>query len=559
MTAAALAAAALSLMLADAPAATAGVRIVSPGDEAVVPAGPVPVRLAVRDVRGLRVSVDEDDVTGRLRAAGRRRTAVFSGARVRPGAHWLVVRWRTAEGHRERAISRRFMVARRHRSLAAKLAPRAAVHSTSGVAKLQLRVRRGVGLIRAWVNGRRVRVPHVGRLWPATTLRLGARHRLRFGRNRVRVLVHDFRRARYDVERWTVKVRRTRPLAAGISVYRAKAGGRAVRLDGRGARPTKPGHRLSWRWRVVRRPRGSRARLVGSHWPRPRLRPDVPGRYRLTVSLSEHADGKRRGARAAQAGPETEQPVAVVADANTLPLGASLEIDLGDDDQAHGSIVVDEAPSAGLADSDCVNGSPPTTGARRCVYPLRFPVDYPYLLVLDALTLAPKGSGATRVGTEETGCPSTSDLRTALEPWAGKNVIAILANGSSCNGGGAADLWAPLAQLRWPSAYVFTPRKADPSDPAPYDPGIRSGWYSEATSFEPRPAEISGFFQKSWPIGSTAASHQYRFVPGNYVSFDTNKAGAPAGQNTMVVADKEYTSSLAGATTASRCSCSTRR
>jgi hypothetical protein len=536
MTAAVLAAAALSLMLADAPAATAGVRIVSPGEEAVVPVGPVPVRLAVRDVRGLRVSVDQGDITGRLRAAGRRRTAVLRGARVRPGAHWLTVRWRTAEGRLARAVTHRYMVARRHRSLAAKLAPRAAVHSTSGLAKLRLRVRRGVGLLRAWVNGRRVPVPHVGRLWPATTLRLGARHRLRFGRNRVRVLVHDFRRARYDVERWTVKVRRTRPLAAGISVYRGKAGGLAVRLDGRGARPTKPGRRLSWRWRIVRRPRGSRARLVGRHWPRPRLRPDVPGRYRLAVTVGEHTVARRRGTRAAQTGPETVYPVTVVADANTLPLGASLEVDLTQASEGGGSITIDDAPSAGLAPQDCTSTTA-GTGARRCVYPMRFPEQAVYLLVLDAVTLAPQAPIA-QVGRQ---CPTDDDLRNAIGPWsrsatdprAGKNVIAILTSAISCGG----EATSSLADISDPFTYIFTPTTKP-------DLGIRSGWYSEAPTFDEAPAEISGYFQKSWPVGSKQFSQQYQFVPGNYVAYDTSKEGAPAGQNTMVVGDREYTSQL---------------
>jgi hypothetical protein len=525
VTAAALVAAALSLMLTDAPAATAGVRILSPADEAVLPAGPVPVRLAVRDVRGLRVSVDDDEVTGRLRGAGRRRTAVLRGARVRPGAHWLAVRWRTAEERRPHLLTRRFMVARRHRQLAARLAPRAAVHSTSGIAKLRLRVRRGVGLVRAWVNGRRVRVPHVGRLWPATTLRLGARHRLRFGRNRVRVLVHDFRRARYDVERWTVKVRRTRPLAGGISVYRAKAGGRAVRLDGRGARPTRPGRRLSWRWRVVRRPRGSRARLVGASSTKPRLRADVRGRYVLVQRVSE----RRRGARASATG-ATPQRVAVVADTNAPPLGASLEVNITQSDP-DAAITIDDAPTAALAPEDC--GATPGTGARRCVYPIDQPFGATYLLVLDAVTLEPKAPM-----TKITGCATDDALRGAISPWGGKNVIAILTSGTSC--GGAAT--SSLIDISNPYTYVFSPTTKP-------DLGIRSGWYSEAPTFDEGPAEISGYFQKSWPVGNNQASDQYQFVPGNYVAYDTSEVGAPAGQNTMVVGEHEYTSLLPAGST----------
>jgi hypothetical protein len=72
------------------------------------------------------------------------------------------------------------------------------------------------------------------------------------------------------------------------------------------------------------------------------------------------------------------------------------------------------------------------------------------------------------------------------------------------------------------------------------DLGIRSGWYSISPSLsDERPAEISGYLQKSWPVGNLDhPSEQYRFVPGNYVAYDTSKAGSPAGQNTMVVADK---------------------
>ena len=86
LTAAALAVAVVLLLPAGAPAATAGVRVLSPADEGVVPAAPVRVQLAVPDVRGLRVTVDRHDITGQLRAAGGRRTVVLRGARVKPRA-----------------------------------------------------------------------------------------------------------------------------------------------------------------------------------------------------------------------------------------------------------------------------------------------------------------------------------------------------------------------------------------------------------------------------------------------------------------------------------------
>jgi hypothetical protein len=154
----------------------------------------------------------------------------------------------------------------------------------------------------------------------------------------------------------------------------------------------------------------------------------------------------------------------------------------------------------------------------------------PYLLILDAQTLAPKAP-IKQLPLRDDG------LRDAIQPWAGQNVIAILVNG-----GARSFVEDPpkLAELRKPSAYIFTP-VASP------DLGIRSGWYSEAPSSDPAPAEISGFFQRSWPVGNkNTASSQYRFVPGNYVQFDTSRGGDPAGQNTMVVGGKQYTSQLAG-------------
>ncbi|HYY10180.1 MAG TPA: hypothetical protein VE781_04535, partial [Kineosporiaceae bacterium] len=533
-TAAALIVAAPSVMLADAQAATAGVRILSPAEEAVVPAGPVPLRLAVRNARGLRVTVDQLDITGRLRAAGRRRTAVLRGRPVRPGAHWLEVRWREPGRRAARTLARRFMVARRYRPLAVKLSPRRRVLYAAGVVKLRLHLKRGVSLLRARVNGHRVRLPHLGRLWPTATLRLGARHHLRFGRNRVQVLAHDFRRARYDREGWTVVVRRTRPLAAGLAAYRGEAGGRAVRLDGRGARPTRPGRRLSWRWRILRKPRGSRARLVRGSSATPRLPIDVRGRYTLRERVTERPAGRGRGGGTRT----TSHLVSVLGDTNAPPIGASLQVDLTQYSKGGGSITIDDAPSAGLPDRyDCASN--PTSGANRCVYKMPNPDNATYLLVLDARTLEPKAPIAT-VGAV---CPTDDDLRSAIGPWAGQNVIAILTSAAAC----VFSSPDSLVDVSGPYTYIFTPTTKP-------DLGIRSGWYSESPTVgneipDERPAEISGYLQKSWPVGSRQASEQYQFVPGNYVAYDTSKAGSPAGQNTMVVAGKEYTSRLPGGAT----------
>jgi hypothetical protein len=501
-------------------AAQAAVRIVAPADEALVPTAKVRVALAARGARSLRVSLDGRDITRRLRARGDLRAGVLRGPLVRPAAHWLHVRWRPAGGGKERTLARRFLVARRARSLARPLFPRRRLHSAAGVVRLRLAVARGVGLLRVRVNGRAVPVRHLGRLWPRVSLTLGARHGLRFGRNRVRVLLHHFGRARYDVEAFTVVLRRSRPLAAGIAEYRGEAGGRAVRLDGR-ARATRPGRRLRYRWRIIRRPRGSRARLLNRFSARPRLPIDVRGRYRLKLRVSE-----RPGRRT------TSHRLTVLGDTNALPIGASLKIDLSGARRGAraGAITIDDAPSLDLPPTDCAAPSP-RSGPRHCVYPTPNVDFFPYLLILDALTLEPKAPIKSLDGYQ-----TDAGLRDLLRPWTGENVIAILVNGA------AAHFDAPpkLADFEKPSAYIFTPI-ASP------DLGIRSGWYSEASTEDNyAEAEVSGFFQKSWPVGSKRASDQYRFVPGNYVSFDTSRGGDPAGQNTMVVGGKEYTSRLPG-------------
>jgi hypothetical protein len=94
---------------------------VAPANDAIKTKGNVRVALAVSGTGSLRVSLDRSDVTRRLARRDRLREAVLRGRLVKPGTHWLVVRWHPAEGRAEPTIERRFLVARRFRSLAGKL------------------------------------------------------------------------------------------------------------------------------------------------------------------------------------------------------------------------------------------------------------------------------------------------------------------------------------------------------------------------------------------------------------------------------------------------------
>ena len=210
-------------------------------DEGIVPTATARVALATREVGSLRVALDNSDITPRLTGGGRLREAVVRGRLVEPGGALAEHSLAPCPTGDERMIARRVVVARRSRSLMRALFHPRRPHSASGVVRLRLTVATGVAQMRVWVNGPSACVRHLGRLWPTVSLTRGASHDLRPGTNRIRVVLHHFGLARYDVETFTVKVRCSRFLAAGIAEYRGEAGGRAVRLGGRGARPNTAG------------------------------------------------------------------------------------------------------------------------------------------------------------------------------------------------------------------------------------------------------------------------------------------------------------------------------
>ncbi|MEX2253269.1 MAG: hypothetical protein WD649_03880 [Thermoleophilaceae bacterium] len=150
-----------------------------------------------------------------------------------------------------------------------------------GAVERRLRELRRRRIVRVRLNGRLV-TGATSRtqptLWRAS---LSASYGLRYGVNRLRVLVAEPGRGRFAVVRRRFRIRRSKHLAAAGRDRKARPG-RHIRLDGRRSRAARGG-RLRYRWRVVAKPRRPRA-------ARPLLVPDRPGRYvvRLTV---------RRGSR----------------------------------------------------------------------------------------------------------------------------------------------------------------------------------------------------------------------------------------------------------------------
>lgn len=264
-------------------AASASLRFVSPHTDQFF--GKRSVEVVVRGGKGesgMRARVNGTDASAAFRrvAPGKWR-ARLGGKRLRAGANNISVSVSGKGGNRVYR-SQRFVVGKRRHGFLTVAAPR----RTSGSVGWTLRTKRRADLLlRASLNGRGI--DHL--LDPGARgrqqLRLGADDGLRFGRNVLRVLAAR-RDGSFDVERRTIFVPRSGPLV-GAGPDRRAAGRNAVRLDGSSSRAARRGATLSYRWQVVGRPRGSKARPRRSGAARASLRPDALGSYRVRLTVTE--------------------------------------------------------------------------------------------------------------------------------------------------------------------------------------------------------------------------------------------------------------------------------
>jgi hypothetical protein len=307
--------AALALILVLAPAAGAdGIRIVSPKLDRFFAAAPIWVKVKTpKSVRSLAASVERKGVSSAFEQVrpGLWRAKLGTGA-LEGGANHLVVSSRGRTGDRDYAATR-FLVGQRKRGLLTLAGPG---QGRSLVA--QVRVAAPPQRLSAKLNGKRLRWPLGISLDRSEALRLGADDGLRFGVNRLQVLAIRGDGA-FDVERRSVVVPRTRPLA-GAGRDRRTAAGTRLRLDGRSSRPAGEGSRLSYRWKIIRKPRGSKANLRGGGTARPLLRADKPGVYRAQLLVTE--PGRAGGRPALRAAADT---VTVTSVESLPPIGAPIE------------------------------------------------------------------------------------------------------------------------------------------------------------------------------------------------------------------------------------------
>lgn len=280
------------------------------------------VRIRVKTgpgVRSFRAWLGSREISRSFSRAGAARVAVVRAGKGSPlelGVNRLYVRVRDGRGRRDFDYVR--FVRARPRSSLLRLEP-VPVRARGGRVPVRLRLGGGAVGVRAWLNGRRLRGLGSGRV---RRLALDGDRGLRFGRNTIRLVGIDERGA-FDVERRAVSVGRDHPIPAAGRNRRVKVGDR-VGLDARGSTAAHRRSRLGYRWRIVQRPQGSKAKLRRARSARPRLRPDRLGSYRVRLLLSERRTVSARGSAAAtharddvtlSAGPDPiGLPITVLAD-----------------------------------------------------------------------------------------------------------------------------------------------------------------------------------------------------------------------------------------------------
>jgi len=160
------------------------------------------------------------------------------------------------------------------------------------------------------------------------SINLYANSGLHPGRNVITVRALDAGRGVYQQRTLRISMPSAIPVAAAGISRRAKAG-RVTQFSAASSVKTGPGQRLVYRWAVVSRPRGSRARLQGATSAHPLLRPDRAGRYVVRVTIFE-VSGPASGHVSSDellcaAGSESTATTTVSAALSAGPIGVPLD------------------------------------------------------------------------------------------------------------------------------------------------------------------------------------------------------------------------------------------
>jgi hypothetical protein len=259
-------------------------RIVSPSENAVVLGRSVRVVVQVGPgVRSFKASVGSRVITKSFRSANRGTERVATLRYGRTGGPRFghnTVHVMTGNGRGRRWFTQvRFVLAR---AVGGLLQGVGAEPGCGTGSRISIELARPGLHLSVWVNGGRRLVVSGGR--ERSTI-LTADSGLRPGKNRIKVQALDPRGGGYTQRRLTVTMPGQTPVAGAGPAKRAKTG-RVVRFNAGASVSAVKGQRLRYRWTIVKRPAGSRARLRDASGVRPSLRPDRPGRYVLQVTVT---------------------------------------------------------------------------------------------------------------------------------------------------------------------------------------------------------------------------------------------------------------------------------
>ena len=338
---------------------------------------------------------------------------------------------------------------------------------------------------------------------------------LRYGSNQ---LVITAAQANGDYTRVTreLTVPRMWPLVSVTGDQRTRSG-EVVRLSAAGTIPALNGGRLSYRWALVTKPRGSKAQVLDAGSASPTVKPDVPGDYVVRLQVSELAPPGLAGSR----------PLARLL--SLLP--------------ARAEVTLDDSPSIlpiGLA----VNTMAPLSQFQDRIVLGTGPSDPNYhwydiggesgvaMVVLDRSTLA---VDASYTYNENDAAYALNAIKSLAQPWAHLVIVSAEQFGAE--------------RAAWSD--IFTELGATPTTTVSYGnwsvigvPGAPDGGISNTAGLgDPNDinateaGSMTGYLREQAGVSYPA----YAFVLGQYVSYSTSSA-ASASQNTMTVDGQSYPS-----------------
>ncbi len=501
----------LAAALLCAPAQAAGLSISSPVSNRFFAHAPVTVTVRTPpSARSVRARVDGRGVSRSFR---RVRPGLWRGRigarQLRAGANHLTVS--AGAGGRRYYDGARFYVGDRRHGFLTLAGP--SQRSGSLVARVQ--AKREPDILRATLNGKRLRWPLQRWGTKNLRLRLGADDGLHFGVNRLQVFAarHD---GAFDVERRTIRVPRDRPLVGAGRDRRVIAGGR-VRLSGASSRSAVGSRaRLSYRWRIVRKPRGSKGKLRRAGSPRPLLKADRPGVYRVRLTVTETGTTVT-GRRVSRSSSDV---VAVSSVADLPPVGLPLEtIDFNGE---HSEETVDTGIRLGSK-----------------VYWMGMPKgNSVQALILERETLEVLYS-ASYPGSQK----DAETLEGKVKKFGSKALVAI-SNPAILPNSSIDSKFLPIVKsLGVTSAQERSISLGRAGWSVVGVPGSKTGAYFGAgENYDPNGVgDVRGNLQGYLEEGNLR-SYGFNFVPSSRVLFETAAAGAASLHNTIKIGSAEYPS-----------------